>query len=185
MEKIEDIVADMRYGMMPKHRHDHELLMKFADRIEASVKVLIEDRDSWRQLALAEGARANAATGEKSSQVGNAAKMREALVQCELFLGNVSRHGHPTLNPGDKCTACDGADELRGMVARALSAPARNCDLYATELERRTAFIDWCNETFDLKGSKDEIDTCDLKHDVDGIVHEYIDWPFAEAKGER
>lgn len=60
-------------------------------------------------------------------------KMREALVQCELFLGNVSRHGHPMLNPGDKCTACDGVEELRGLVVRALSAPARQCDVGTPE----------------------------------------------------
>ena len=65
---------------------------------------------------------------DEKTTVGNAAAMREALVQCELFLGNVSRHGHQTLNPGDKCTACNGVDELRGMVVRALSAPPRNCD---------------------------------------------------------
>ena len=63
--------------------------------------------------------------------------MREALVQCELFLGNVSRHGHPTLNPGDKCTACDGVDELRGMVVRALAVPPRNCDEGTAEEQAR------------------------------------------------
>lgn len=63
------------------------------------------------------------------TKVGDVAKLREALVQCELFLGYVSRHGHPTLNPGDECTACRDADELRGMVVRALSAPPRNCDV--------------------------------------------------------
>lgn len=64
---------------------------------------------------------------------GNQMKMREALVQCELFLGNVSRHGHPTLNPGDKCTACDGVDKLRGMVVQALSKPPRQCDVGTPE----------------------------------------------------
>ncbi len=79
----------------------------------------------------------------KCNGFGNAAAMREALVQCELFLGNVSRHGHPTLNPGDKCTACDGVDKLRGMVVRALSAPARQCDVgTANEQDRR--FEDFC-----------------------------------------
>ena len=66
------------------------------------------------------------------SPQGNASALREALIQCELFIGNVSRHAHPTLNPGDKCTACDGVDELRGMVVAALSAPPRNCDNYET-----------------------------------------------------
>jgi hypothetical protein len=89
--------------------------------------------------------------------------MREALVQCELFLGNVSRHGHPTLNPGDKCTACSGADELRGMVARALSAPPRNCDLYTDNGDALRAFED----------------------DEDAESYEDIgEWLFAESKGD-
>lgn len=38
METIDEIVADMRYGMIPKHRHDRELLLNYADRInEAAV----------------------------------------------------------------------------------------------------------------------------------------------------
>lgn len=65
----------------------------------------------------------------KNKQVGNAAKLREALIQCELFLGYVDRHGHPTLNPGDKCVACEDASKLRDMVNRALATPPRNCDL--------------------------------------------------------
>lgn len=98
------------------------------DRIEAAHK---REKAAIEADALTVGGIV-AATAKKSSAVGNAA-MREALVQCELFLGNVSRHGHPTLNPGDKCTACDGVDELRGMVVRALSAPPRNCDVGSAE----------------------------------------------------
>lgn len=37
METIKDIVKQMRYGMIPKHRHDHELLWFFADRIDKAV----------------------------------------------------------------------------------------------------------------------------------------------------
>lgn len=80
---------------------------------------------------------------------GNQMKMREALVQCELFLGNVSRHGHPTLNPGDKCTACEGVDKLRGMVVQALSAQARNCDRYESEYDSdrlHADFVKYCND---------------------------------------
>lgn len=174
---------------------------------------------------------------QRNCDVLNVAAMREALVQCELFLGSVSRHGHPVLNPGDKCTACAGVDELRGMVIRALSmsvrnctertpsnaaamrealvkasdvlteaahhnltegyineclalihaaiaAPARNCDVFKTESERQAAFIAFYNEVYDLKGSKDAIETCDLKHDVDGILHDYIKWLFDTAKLE-
>lgn len=38
METIKDIVDKMRHGMIPKHRYDRELLMNFADRIEAAHK---------------------------------------------------------------------------------------------------------------------------------------------------
>jgi hypothetical protein len=108
---------------------------------------------------------------------GNAAKIREALVQCELFLGNVSRHGHPTLNPGDKCTACDGADELREMVARALSDPLRNCDLYATPKEAGEAFIS--------ESCKNPCGNCTVSDECHNpLIHECgINWLFAEAKG--
>ena len=63
----------------------------------------------------------------------NFKSMYDALVQCELFLGNLERHGHPAFCFGDQCTACKGADELRGMVVRALSAPPRNCDVGTVE----------------------------------------------------
>lgn len=63
----------------------------------------------------------------------------------------------------------------------ALSAPPRNCDVLKTESKRRAAFIAYFNEAYDLKGSQYAIDTCDLKHDVDGILHDYIKWLFDAA----
>lgn len=38
METIKDVLDEMRRGMIPKHRHDRELLLNFADRIEAASK---------------------------------------------------------------------------------------------------------------------------------------------------
>lgn len=38
MEKLEEILSEMRRGTIPKHRTDHELLSLYADRIEAAVK---------------------------------------------------------------------------------------------------------------------------------------------------
>lgn len=73
--------------------------------------------------------------------------------------------------------------ELKQIAESALSAPPRNYDLYATEAERLDAFIAYYNETFDLKGEY-AFDTYDLKHNVDGIFNDYINWLFAEAKGE-
>lgn len=119
---------------------------------------------------------AAAATTEKSSAVGNAAAMRESLVAIRKALLLDSGMG--------PCTEFHA--EVDRLTATALSTPARNCDVFGSEAERRDAFIAWYNETFDLKGS-DAIDTCDLKHDVDGILHDYIYWllaPAAERKGE-
>ena len=62
-------------------------------------------------------------------QLNNMKVMRDALVQVELFLSRVERHGHPTLNPGDRCDACEGTEELRELVCTALSKQPRNCDV--------------------------------------------------------
>lgn len=69
-------------------------------------------------------------------------------------------------------------DEDARKARAALEKPPRNCDVYKTKAERQSAFINWHNETFDLKDSKYAIDTCDLKHNIDDILHEYIDWLF-------
>lgn len=71
-------------------------------------------------------------------------EIRDALVQCELFLGNVDRHGHQTLNEGDKCVACVGAAELRDQVNKALARPRRNCDV-GTPAEQEERFARFCH----------------------------------------
>lgn len=109
------------------------------------------------------------------SPQGNAAALREALIQCELFLGNVSRHAHPTLNPGDKCTACVGVDELRGMVVRALSAPPRNCDRFKAADEARMAFWDTHETIWDAFKNRGGTE----------LFYEVLDWLFAPAEGKE
>ena len=74
---------------------------------------------------------------EKQETIGNAAKLRRALIQCELFLLDVEKHGHPTLNPGDKCVACKGVEKLRAEVCAALAAPPRQCDMGTVEEQSR------------------------------------------------
>ena len=101
--------------------------------MRAALRAALEKADAESDALAVGGIVEAARTTEKSSAVGNAAAMREALIQCELFLGNVERHGHPTLNPGDKCIACDGVEELRNKVNSALSAPPRNCDVGTAE----------------------------------------------------
>lgn len=64
----------------------------------------------------------------------------------------------------------------------ALAKPPRNCDIFKTESKRRAAFIAYFNEAYDLEGSKYAIDTYDLNHNADGILHDYIEWLFAPAE---
>lgn len=130
------------------------ILRNYTDRIEAQ--------------QAAEDALYKLADYEESSQVGDMAAMLEAL---------------------QTISKCDISKEedcytLYRVCEEALSKPPRNCDVYETEAERQSAFINWYNETFDLKGSKYAIDTCDLKHNIDNILHEYITWLFAKAEGE-
>jgi len=127
----------------------------FAERagVECDAPVTITVRDKGADcdirvearlsLCRAERRQACSARGDGQTAPDGAITPREALVQCELFLGNVSRHGHPTLCPGDKCTACEGVDELRGMVVRALAAPRRNCDV-GTASEQKRRFDAFC-----------------------------------------
>ena len=70
------------------------------------------------------------------------------------------------------------------VTKAALSSQPRNCDRFESEDEMKSAFIAYYNEAFGLKGSMYEISACDLKHDVDGILHDYIQWLFSPAKSE-
>lgn len=116
-------------------------------------------------------------------EASNVKAMRDALVQCELFLGHVSRHGHPTLNPGDKCTACDGADELRGMVARALATPPRNCDIGTAE-EQAERMDAYCANHGEPIGSSWRCEKCPLCS-INRCDLAWAQMPYAEErKGE-
>ena len=188
-ETLADIVAEFR--AMPSDiiidaKADF-VFSRYADRIEAALKrereAVLADaerlgRGRFEVVYASERCDREAVTGR--NQFGNSAAMRDALVQCELFLSNVSRHGHPTLNPGDKCTACDGVDELRGMVVRALSAPARNCDAMSRSI---------CTKHFSTtyEGNRDGL--CDVQTEREKNIHLYymelIDWLFAPAAAEE
>lgn len=115
---------------------------------------------------------------------GNDSAMRKALVQCELFLGYVDRHAHPTLNPGDKCVACEGVEELRGMVNAALAAPTRNCDV-GTPAEQSRRFQEFCHLI--STHSCDCSDDCPLIDEPD-IVHCELTWaqmPYTEEGEDK
>lgn len=73
----------------------------------------------------------DAATCSKSSQVGNAAKMREALMEIQLLCWKVG----VTMEYAVACGI------IKAKSRAALAKHPRNCDLYATPKEAGEAFI--------------------------------------------
>ena len=93
--------------------------------------------DTARAYELARAALADSTT-EKSSAVGNAAAMREALKQALYFL---RRHhtGAVYAPDGETLTFCE---DVAGVVDSALSAPPRQCDRFADAEAARQAWLD-------------------------------------------
>lgn len=116
-ETIADIIAEMRDWLGDANSYD---LRSLADRLEAA----------WKR---------ECATAEKSSTVGDAAKLREA---CQKMRDLLMRRG-------DGKALCiltwDEFNESQKMLRAALSAPPRNCDVGTAEeqYERWQAF---CNQ---------------------------------------
>lgn len=88
-ETTADIIADMRGGPIPQHRHDRVLLLHFADRLEAAYKreinALTEELDTakhcwkvWSDRADELLSKCNAQSA-KLKTLGDATKLREAL----------------------------------------------------------------------------------------------------------
>ena len=72
-------------------------------------------------------------TSEKSSVVGNAAAMREALLEASIALSDATHHHMIE----------DDAKECLSVVNAALSAPPRNCDVGTAE-EQNNRFLKFC-----------------------------------------
>jgi hypothetical protein len=106
--------------------------------------------------------RIEAAIKREREAVGNAAKMRDAL---------------------ETISKCDISKEedcytLYDACEAALSAPPRNCDLYATPKEAGEAFIS--------ESCENPCGNCTVSDECHNpLIHECgINWLFAEAKGE-
>ena len=102
-------------------------------------------------------------TCEKSSQVGNAAALRDALAQAQRVL-------HCAI-VADILKGED-AHEALNAVSTALSAPPRNCDI----MDWRTAWAKWRTECHPQK-------PCGYAEVVSG-TEQFMDWYMSEAKGE-
>lgn len=154
-ETVADIVAQMR-GRGEDGRMDRRLWLDYAARIEAAWN---RERAKVEADALEAGGIVEAArTAEKSSAVGNAAAMREALVKIR-----------------DKCVIYnnDIGEEIDALCGNALSSPARNCDspLVVDGPANRNADRAWL--AFKRHNP-------DAYFDVSGLLR-CIDWLFAPA----
>lgn len=79
-------------------------------------------------------------TAEKSSAVGNAAKLREALEQVQkkinYLIGNLTVSNSLVAN----------RMEINGIINAALAAPPRNCDRFGTDnMEASLAYEEFCD----------------------------------------
>ena len=137
-ETIADIVAAMRNE---GHAGDESCLewvgakmRTYANRIEAAAK---REREAGAEAAQVCGEIGEMigreATREKSSQVGNTAKIHEALHKLLNFL----RWEYAQDYPVSRDKLADAID----IGVSALAAPPRNCDMYTTLDDARNAFF--------------------------------------------
>ena len=156
-ETIADIVAALRAVAYIQTAESPRDVLEFANRIEAAAK---REREAGAEAAQVCGEIGEMigreATREKSSRVGNAAKMREAL---EEIVDMATCYFHDFTIPKDD-------DEFRGaiideaidytslrddfikavIIARdAISAPPRNCDIRTAE-EQAERHKRWCRK---------------------------------------
>lgn len=126
LETLAAIVAQIRAAACIQNADTPESVLRLADRIEAAWK---REKAKVEADALTVGGIVEAArTAEKSSAVGNAAAMREALVAIRNLVWEVQDMN----GEGDVRTALPPKWVI-DVVGAALSAPARNCDVGTAE----------------------------------------------------
>lgn len=119
-ETLADIVAEMRRGTkLPGYWRScdlNEILAYHADRIEAA----------WKREAVSK---------TETTTIGNAAAIREALENAHSLIceGIETEVDDEIEHPFHLELACE-------VIQRALSAPPRNCDRFATWQEAKAAF---------------------------------------------
>lgn len=96
-ESIEDILRDMRYGSIPKHRTDNELLCLYADRIETAhereVVKLVVEISSMRSKLYGLAASIYSLTGRSDARVRGVlcGEVRNIAAQIENIADNGGR----------------------------------------------------------------------------------------------
>lgn len=124
-ETIADIVSEMRNE---GHTGDSSCLewfgakmQRYAYRIEAAANRHFREVTKMmpHEEVAAEKTETSTPTSEKSSAVGDAAAMREALIEASIALSSATHH-HLTEDDAKECLA---------VIESALSKPPRNCDV--------------------------------------------------------
>ena len=106
------------YAQRIKAAHQREVA-----ELERKMNDVVCENEALRDACGTCGAkREREATREKSSRVGNSAKMREAL-------GEISREIWESIDPFCNDDCCKPKRELAKIADAALSAPPRNCDV--------------------------------------------------------
>ena len=157
-EKIADIVAQMR-GRGEDGRMDMSLWRQYADRIEKAAK---REKAEKEAEALAVGGVVEAA---RQKHVGNAAAMREALLRCEAIscLPEISEQ---------QCVR-----DMRNIIADALSAPPKQCDVGTPE-EKYRRWVHFCEQRLH------SCHNCECNA-PEGCTFKFGDMPYIKEVGER
>lgn len=180
-ETIADIVREMKHDCPARHIdgtmyrdvdwvYTKGTVKRLADRIEAAANHQFRDTTKTMPEEVAVSKmETTTPTCSKSSQVGNAAAMREALVKADAAFRRIVESAwfieanfHETKEVMDAGNAIEAA----------LSAPPRNCDI----MDWRTAWAKWRTECHPQK-------PCGYAEVVSG-TEKFMDWYMSEAKGE-
>ena len=153
-ETIADIVAALRAVAYIQTAESPRNVLEFADRIEAAAK---REREAGAEAAQVCGEIGELigreATREKSSRVGNAAKMREALVKAKKAICHHAKYVCQSLswensdiqsNCGDILCAHRDLCEAKTAINAALASPPRNCDV-GTDEEQSRRYEELCD----------------------------------------
>ena len=136
-------------------KHSRDLLQEYHDRFKAAhrrevaelkskMNDVVCENEALRDACETCGAkREREATREKSSRVGNSAKMREALRQVSRVAVEMTCKT-VTGEPEDRKTVDEWALRLCDIVSAALASPPRNCDV-GTDEEQSRRYEELCD----------------------------------------
>ena len=136
-----ELVADMRREadrLEAANRREIDVLKQRCAELDAEVAAKDEVIKRLND-AIAEEQRRKMATAEKSSAVGDAAKLREALLKANGVLIEAAHHNLTE----------EYINECLALIHAALAAPARNCDVGTPEEQNKRL----CSNYFSIRRS--------------------------------